>query len=78
MRVRELSARVTTLPAVGSLAALWADLTPLERREVLQGFLSRVEVARGASDDLARCVRIFWSDGSEVTHDESDVWAAAV
>jgi hypothetical protein len=62
--VRELSARVSTLPAGGPLARLWDGFGPAERREVLQGFLDRVEVDRGASGALDGHVRIYWADGT--------------
>jgi DNA invertase Pin-like site-specific DNA recombinase len=80
-RVRELSGRVTRTPEGGTLLNLWHDFTPGERRDVLAGFLDRVEVRRGASGDLARNVRIVWSDGTfavpEVAEDEARVRVAA-
>jgi site-specific DNA recombinase len=74
--VRHLAARLTRLPAGGSLTALWSGFAPLERREVLGGFLDRVEVSRGASNDLAGNVRIVWSDGT-VAQDKPRVRVAA-
>jgi DNA invertase Pin-like site-specific DNA recombinase len=74
--VRHLAARLTKLPSGGSLAALWAGFTPLERREVLLGFLDRVDVRRGASDDLVGHVRIVWADGT-IAHDEVRIGKAA-
>lgn len=78
-QVRELSARVTRIPSGGSLATLWAGFGPVERRDVLLGFLDRVEVARGASGDLAGHVRVLWADGSlaKVPEDEERVRVAA-
>jgi site-specific DNA recombinase len=78
-RVRELSARVTRLPASGTLAAHWDILSVEERRLVLRGFIDRVEVERGASSDLAAHVRIFWADGTlaEIAGDEADARMAA-
>ena len=75
-QVRQLSARLTRIPAGGSLSTLWSRFTPLERREVLAGFVDRVEVDRGASADLAGHVRIFWSDGT-IADDEAGVRVAA-
>lgn len=75
-RVQQLSARLTRLPAGGSLSALWDTFTVAERREVLAGFIGRVEVDRGASAELASHVRIFWTDGTLAT-DESRVRKAA-
>jgi DNA invertase Pin-like site-specific DNA recombinase len=48
-KVRHLSARLTRIPAGGTLTAPWSGFSALERREVLGGFLDRVEVDRGAS-----------------------------
>jgi DNA invertase Pin-like site-specific DNA recombinase len=72
--VRHLSARLTRLPAGGSLLNLWADFSASESREVLGGFLDRVEVSRGASSDLAGNVRIVWADG---TNEEAGIRKAA-
>lgn len=69
--VQDLSARTTRLPAGGSLIELWARFDASRRRDVLGGFLDRVVVRRGASGNLAGHVRIFWSDGSEVAHEET-------
>lgn len=46
---------------------------------MLRGFIDRVQVARGASRDLARHVRIYWSDGTlaEIARDEADARMAA-
>ncbi len=74
--VRHLAARLTRLPSGGSLTALWAGFTPLERREVLLSFLDRADVSRGASDDLAGHVRIVWADGT-IAHDEARIGKAA-
>jgi hypothetical protein len=63
-RVGHLSARLTRIPAGGSLSALWGGFDVARRRPVLRGFLDRVEVGRGASADLAGNVRIFWSNGA--------------
>jgi DNA invertase Pin-like site-specific DNA recombinase len=63
-QVGQLSARLVQIPAGGPLIELWRDFDPLERREVLAGFLGRVEVARGASANLRGNVSIFWSDGT--------------
>ncbi len=62
--VRELSQRVSRIPAGGSLITLWDSFAVSERRDVLKGFIDRIEVSRGASSDLAGHVRIFWADGS--------------
>jgi site-specific DNA recombinase len=67
-QVRHLAARLTRIPVGGALSDLWNDLDPLERREVLGGFLDRVEVSRGASAALAGNVRILWSDGTIAKH----------
>lgn len=78
--VRELSARVTSIPdGGGSLISLWGDFDAAERRDVLRGFLDRIEVTRGASGDLAGHVRIVWTDGSfvEVADDKERVGVAA-
>jgi DNA invertase Pin-like site-specific DNA recombinase len=75
-RVRDLSARVTRLPASGTLTAHWDALSIEERRLVLRGFIDRVEVSRGASGDLAAHVRIVWV-GDEIAGDEANAWMAA-
>ena len=75
-QVRHLSARLTRLPTGGALPDLWDGFDPSERREVLAGFLDRVEVSRGASADLAGNVVIYWSDGT-VAEDEQRVRVAA-
>jgi site-specific DNA recombinase len=74
--VQTASARTTRLPVGGSLIDLWAGLGPDERREVLRGFLGRIDVQRGASSDLPGHVRILWSDGS-VAYQERRVRKAA-
>jgi DNA invertase Pin-like site-specific DNA recombinase len=74
--VRHLSARLTRLPVGGSLLNLWADFSPSERREVLGGFLDRIDVSRGASSDLAGNLRIVWADGT-VAQDEARVRVTA-
>jgi site-specific DNA recombinase len=63
-QVQVASARTTRLPVGGSLIDLWGGFASAERREVLGGFLDKIEVRRGASADLAGHVSIFWSDGS--------------
>jgi hypothetical protein len=75
-RVQHLAARLTRIPVGGSLSELWGGFEPRERREVLAGFLACVEVARGASRDLAGNVRIVWSDG-EIAEHEARVRVAA-
>ncbi len=75
-QVGQLAARLTQIPAGGTLPGLWAAFEPVERREVLSGFLDRVEVRRGASNDLPRHVRIVWTDGTVAKH-ESRVRVAA-
>jgi DNA invertase Pin-like site-specific DNA recombinase len=75
-KVRHLSARRIRLPAGGPLPILWEQFDTLERREVLAGFLDRVQVSRGASANLAGNVRIFWVDGT-IAQDESGVGVAA-
>jgi DNA invertase Pin-like site-specific DNA recombinase len=75
-RVRHLSGRLVRLPAGGPLSSLWERFDPLERRDVLAGFLERIEVARGASRDLAGHVRILWADGT-VAYEERAVGVAA-
>lgn len=75
--VQELSGRVTRLPSGGSLIDLWESFAVDERREVLGGFLDRIEVRRGASSELAASVRLFWVDGTEVTNEEARVRVAA-
>jgi len=62
--VRNLSGRLTRIPAGGSLSDLWERFDRHERRDVLVGFLDRVIVTRGASGNLAGHVRIVWSDGT--------------
>jgi DNA invertase Pin-like site-specific DNA recombinase len=78
-QIHELSGRVIRLPAGGSLLGLWERFTPRERRDVLAGFLDRIEVSRGANADLASHVRIYWSDGTlaEIPHKEIGVRVAA-
>jgi site-specific DNA recombinase len=75
-RVSHLAARLTRIPAGGSLSTLWAGFDSLERREVLGGFLDRVEVSRGASAKLAGHVRIVWADGT-IAKDKARVRKAA-
>jgi site-specific DNA recombinase len=75
-QVRHLAARLTRIPTGGTLPALWADFAPLERRDVLAGFLDRVEVSRGASAGLVGNVCIVWSDGT-LAQDEARVRVAA-
>lgn len=75
-RVRELSSRMTAIPAGGSLINLWGTFSRDERREVLCGFLDSVIVRRGASGDLAGSVCITWADGS-VANEEERVRVAA-
>jgi Recombinase zinc beta ribbon domain len=75
-RVGHLSARLTRIPAGGSLSALWGGFDVARRRPVLRGFLDRVEVGRGASADLAGNVRIFWSNGA-ITDDEAGIGKVA-
>jgi DNA invertase Pin-like site-specific DNA recombinase len=69
-RVRHLSALRSRLPVGGTLVEVWASASPLERRQILRGFLDRIDVDRGAR--LPRGVRIFWSDGSVALVDVSD------
>jgi DNA invertase Pin-like site-specific DNA recombinase len=75
-KVQVASGRTTRLPAGGSLIQLWDSFTPAERREVLGGFLDRIEVRRGASADVGGHTRIVWSDGS-IAKDEKRVRVAA-
>jgi site-specific DNA recombinase len=75
-RVRHLAARLTRIPVGGALPDLWREFGPAERREVLGGFLDRVEVSRGASAELGDNVRILWSDGT-LAHEEAGVRVAA-
>jgi DNA invertase Pin-like site-specific DNA recombinase len=75
-RVRQLSARLTRIPAGGTLSDLWRDFDALERRDVLCGFLGTVRVARGASSDLPAHVSIVWSDGTSAD-DEARIAVAA-
>jgi hypothetical protein len=79
-RVRDLTGRVTRLPAGGRLGDVWETFDRDERREVLSGFLGAVVVSRGASRELARHVRVEWADGSvalDVSDDEQRVRVAA-
>jgi len=78
-RVRQLSARVTRIPAGGSLVGLWSEFSVFEQRAVLHGFLDRVEISRGASSDLASHVKILWSDGTvaKIAENEERVGVAA-
>jgi DNA invertase Pin-like site-specific DNA recombinase len=81
-RVREVSTRVARIPAGGSLIQLWEGFAVPERRDVLRGFVDRVEVSQGASRDLVTHVRIFWADGTvalspEVADDEAGARVAA-
>jgi DNA invertase Pin-like site-specific DNA recombinase len=62
--VREIQGRVAKIPAGGSLVTLWDSFAVEERRDVLRGFLDRIEVSKGATTDLAGNVRIYWADGS--------------
>lgn len=62
--VQEISVRVTRIPAGGSLITVWSEFGVSEQRDVLRGFLERVEVSRGASGQLAGRVRIWWIDRS--------------
>lgn len=75
-KVQEASARTTRLPLGGSLIELWDRFTAAERRDVLAGFLGRVDVRRGPSADLEGNVRIVWADGS-VAHLKQRVRKAA-
>jgi DNA invertase Pin-like site-specific DNA recombinase len=75
-KVGHLSARLTRLPAGGSLSDLWGGADALERRGLLAGFVDRVEVRRGASSDLPGHVRILWTDGT-VAQKETRVRVAA-
>ena len=63
-RVAEVSTRVARMPAGGSLITLWDGFTAPERRDVLRGFIDRVEVSKGAGADLRGHVRVFWADGT--------------
>jgi DNA invertase Pin-like site-specific DNA recombinase len=74
--VQAASARTTRLPVSGPLIDLWDTFTAAERRDVLAGFLDRIDVRRGASSNLAANVRIVWSDGT-VAHEEKRVRKAA-
>jgi len=75
-QVHQLSARLVRIPAGGPLIDLWQDFDPLERREVLAGFLGAVQVDRGASSDLPGHVTITWSDGT-VAQDKARIRVAA-
>jgi hypothetical protein len=75
-KVQVASARTTRLPVGGSLIELWETFTPAERRDVLGGFIARIDVRRGASADLAGHLHIIWSDGT-VAHKETRVRKAA-
>jgi hypothetical protein len=76
-KVGHLSARLTRIPAGGAFSTLWGDFDASERRDVLGGFIDRIEVSRGAgSDPLADHVRIIWSDGT-IANDEAGVRVAA-
>jgi hypothetical protein len=74
--VQVASARTRRLPVGGSLIELWDTFTPAERRDVLGGFVGRVDVRRGASGNLRGHVRIAWSDGT-VAHKETRMRKAA-
>jgi hypothetical protein len=71
-KVQAASARTTRLPRGGSLIDLWDGFAPAQRREVIGGFLDRIDVQRGASSDLSSHVRIVWADG-EIADDETRV-----
>jgi DNA invertase Pin-like site-specific DNA recombinase len=75
-RVREAKGRVGRLPEGGSLLDLWHRFDVAERRLALGEWLSRVEVSRGATADLASHVQIFWLDGL-LADDEDDAGVAA-
>lgn len=75
-QVGHLSARLTRIPAGGTLAALWGGFDAAERRDVLAGFLDRVDVSLGASSDLPGNARIVWADGT-VAQDKERVRVAA-
>src|SRR5262249_41059053 len=62
--VATLAAQNRALPLGGRLVDVWAGLDVAERRTVLAGYLDRVQVARGASSDLAGNVTIVWADGT--------------
>jgi DNA invertase Pin-like site-specific DNA recombinase len=74
-RVQHLSARLTRIPAGGSLSELWGGFDIARRRTVLRGFLDRIEVDKG-TEDLAGRVRIFWTDGS-IAGDEARIGEVA-
>jgi site-specific DNA recombinase len=76
-KVQVASARTTRLPVGGSLIKLWGTFTPAERRDVLAGFLDRITVRRGASDNLFANVEIIWSDGTVAQHERRVRKAAA-
>jgi DNA invertase Pin-like site-specific DNA recombinase len=75
-RVRDLSARVTALPFVGSILDVWRSSDAAGRREILRGYLDRIVVSRGASSDLVAHLEIVWADGT-VADLEDDVRVAA-
>lgn len=77
-RVAEVSVRVTAIPA-GSLLTLWNDFDAAERRDVLRGFLDRIDVLKGGYTRPAGHVRIYWSDGSialDGAEDQADAGVA--
>ena len=70
--VATLATQARALPLGGSVAEVWQGFDPGERRTVLAGYLERVVVRRGASDDLPGSVRVFWADGSLALGDVAD------
>jgi DNA invertase Pin-like site-specific DNA recombinase len=76
-RVQHLAARLTRIPAGGSLSDLWGGFDIDRRRTVLRGFLDRIEVDKGARGQSAEGrLRIFWSDGS-IAGDEASIGEVA-
>ena len=68
-RITALTAQAHALPLGGTVAKVWGDLGPLDRRAVLAGYLDRVVVDRGASSDLTGNVGIVWADGTVAVAD---------
>jgi DNA invertase Pin-like site-specific DNA recombinase len=69
--VSSRSADVVRLPAGGSLVDLWGNFDRPERHDVLVGFIDRVTVRKGASQDLLGSIEIVWSDGSVADHESA-------
>lgn len=71
-RIAALTAQARALPLGGTVAAVWGDLGPLDRRAVLAGYLDRVIVRRGPIGELDDRVAIVWADGTTALPADSE------